>query len=457
MIKHPKRRKALFLKEISLQSSPPHNGVLYGPKTGNQRLMRINLIIVRCNNYRGSKMDSLKIFITQGRFIPHLLYCVFTAFWVLLWIVPSLAANSEELIRAQILAQLIPYVEQDLENKYDDPQLHWNLAKAYAIKFMMNPASGENHLGLAFGEYITSLDLEENPMARDEFEFLYNKTRRLIGAGETPFAEFYSNAKKLYDVQRKHIRIIINVRKELDTLYKQIKEKDHLNDVDLAYNATRAHIHEVFLIATGRKLIINRDTGNNIILAAGFYKRWYKAISSYGFDGTDLAVNKSFSKRFPKDSEIIRKGQNKGLFMSGNIKHLIIPGLGFYKAQSRSSSVSQVYTQDGSIVINSPQDGARVPGQPIVEGVISDERAEVWVMVHPMVTSDYWVQPRVTIRRGGVWRVQVYIGRPGSIDVGKHFEVMAVANPKEALREGKVLGTWPYAQWRSDVIEVIRR
>ncbi|MEW6571971.1 MAG: hypothetical protein AB1390_12535 [Nitrospirota bacterium] len=113
--------------------------------------------------------------------------------------------------------------------------------------------------------------------------------------------------------------------------------------------------------------------------------------------------------------------------------------------------------QNEYIAIKSPSDGASVPERPIVEGKVKNNSAQVWVIVHPMETSDYWVQPSVTVRKEGRWRVQVYIGRPGNIDVGKHFEIMAVAIPEETLREGKVLETWPKAQSQSEVIEVIRK
>ncbi len=113
--------------------------------------------------------------------------------------------------------------------------------------------------------------------------------------------------------------------------------------------------------------------------------------------------------------------------------------------------------QGENITIKFPSDGASVSERPIVQGVVMDKTAQVWVIVHPMKTSDYWVQPKVTVRKEGLWRVQVYIGRPGNIDVGKHFEMMAVANPKQTLHEGKVLGTWPEAQSQSEVIEVIRK
>lgn len=82
---------------------------------------------------------------------------------------------------------------------------------------------------------------------------------------------------------------------------------------------------------------------------------------------------------------------------------------------------------------------------------------KVWVVIHPMEASDYWVQPSLTVKNDGTWKVMIYVGRPGRIDVGKQFEVMAVANPKVNLKEGDVLSGWPEAEWKSEVIELIRK
>jgi hypothetical protein len=103
-----------------------------------------------------------------------------------------------------------------------------------------------------------------------------------------------------------------------------------------------------------------------------------------------------------------------------------------------------------------PLDRAKVTMRPLVEGYVADCAAEVWVVVHPMEVSDYWVQPPVTVRQDGAWGVQIYIGRPGMIDVGKHFEVMACANPYVQLWEGLVLGYWPAAEWKSDIVRIVR-
>lgn len=107
--------------------------------------------------------------------------------------------------------------------------------------------------------------------------------------------------------------------------------------------------------------------------------------------------------------------------------------------------------------ITAPPDKSEVPERPFVEGTVADPKAKVWVIVHPMAVSDYWVQPSVAVKEDGTWKVKIYIGRPGSIDVGEQFEIMAVANPKVKLKEGDVLSGWPEAQGKSEVIEVTRK
>lgn len=107
--------------------------------------------------------------------------------------------------------------------------------------------------------------------------------------------------------------------------------------------------------------------------------------------------------------------------------------------------------------ITAPSDGAKVPERPFVEGTVADPKAKVWVIVHPMDVSDYWVQPSLTPKKDGTWKVKIYTGRPGKIDVGKKFEIRAVASPEVKLKDGDVLSGWPEAKWKSQVIEVIRK
>jgi len=100
--------------------------------------------------------------------------------------------------------------------------------------------------------------------------------------------------------------------------------------------------------------------------------------------------------------------------------------------------------------------GETVPARMMIEGYISVSGPTVWVIVHPMETSEYWVQPAVTIQ-GNRLSAMVYIGRPGEVDMGKRFEIMAVADPQQNLREGFILDAWPKGLARSEIIMVVRQ
>jgi hypothetical protein len=114
-------------------------------------------------------------------------------------------------------------------------------------------------------------------------------------------------------------------------------------------------------------------------------------------------------------------------------------------------------SQGRRVEITSPADGGVAPSRLLVQGTSSDSSASVWLIVHPLEMSDYWVQPRVSVQEKGRWAVSAYIGRPGGEDAGKQFELLAVANPKDPLKEGEVLENWPEAEARSQVVIVTRK
>jgi hypothetical protein len=113
--------------------------------------------------------------------------------------------------------------------------------------------------------------------------------------------------------------------------------------------------------------------------------------------------------------------------------------------------------QSTKVWITEPKNRDIVPERPYVEGKVSNANAAVWVVVHPMEVADYWVHPRLTANQDGTWRVDAYLGRPGNVDAGKHFEIMAIANPQRPLNEGDVLRSWPDAASKSEVVEVVRK
>jgi len=108
-----------------------------------------------------------------------------------------------------------------------------------------------------------------------------------------------------------------------------------------------------------------------------------------------------------------------------------------------------------NISMTEPADGSKVANRNYVKGIISNPNAEVWVVIHPVDTSGFWIQPSVTVKNSGSWKVKAYFGRSGSIDSGKEFEIRAFANPTGTFREGKTHG-WPKAAARSDVVDVTR-
>lgn len=110
-----------------------------------------------------------------------------------------------------------------------------------------------------------------------------------------------------------------------------------------------------------------------------------------------------------------------------------------------------------SIRIVWPKDGSTVEMRNLIRGEVLDPASRVWVVVHPMDTSSYWVQPAVSVRRTGDWSVTAYFGRSGPIDVGKTFEVLAVVDPQMELQEGQFFDKWPDARLASSAIVVERK
>lgn len=109
-----------------------------------------------------------------------------------------------------------------------------------------------------------------------------------------------------------------------------------------------------------------------------------------------------------------------------------------------------------SVHISSPATGASVEHRQEVSGTVSDPDAEVWLVVRPKDTSEFWVQPPITTKEDGSWSVVPYFGRSPSQDARKVFELRAFANPTTPLKEGKA-ANWPTAQGKSNVVEVVRR
>jgi hypothetical protein len=108
------------------------------------------------------------------------------------------------------------------------------------------------------------------------------------------------------------------------------------------------------------------------------------------------------------------------------------------------------------VAIVTPCDQSRVGWRTLIGGRVSNPKAVVHVIIHPLEVNEHWVQPKIDVKSDGTWQVLAYFGRDGSVDVGKPFEIAAVVNPKAMLDEADQLADWPDAEARSDIVRVTR-
>jgi hypothetical protein len=109
-----------------------------------------------------------------------------------------------------------------------------------------------------------------------------------------------------------------------------------------------------------------------------------------------------------------------------------------------------------TIALTSHKDNDQAHHGELIRGTVSDSKANVWVIVHPLKADGYWVQNPSSVRPDGKWSCFAYFGVSSDTQIGESFEVQAVANPKTDLKAGDVLDTWPEAEASSNVVEVVR-
>lgn len=91
------------------------------------------------------------------------------------------------------------------------------------------------------------------------------------------------------------------------------------------------------------------------------------------------------------------------------------------------------------ISIASPAAGRHVCMRTMVSGCVSDATLQVFVLIHPMATNKFWVQPIPNMGADGSWEAYCYFGEQTQ-GVGEPFEIIAVASRHRNLfREGDTL------------------
>ena len=121
-------------------------------------------------------------------------------------------------------------------------------------------------------------------------------------------------------------------------------------------------------------------------------------------------------------------------------------------------SITALHAQDTSrtltVSILTPLDSSQVVPRQIITGSVSDPSVQVWVVIMPEETNEYWVQPRTAVRKDGTWSVRAYLGEEGTPS-GTPFQVRAFANPRSALKPGRT-NDWPEAEAESELVFVTR-
>ena len=100
--------------------------------------------------------------------------------------------------------------------------------------------------------------------------------------------------------------------------------------------------------------------------------------------------------------------------------------------------VSSQTTSSATVEITFPGNRATVDGHRItIDGTstgLKDTDLHLYVLVHPLSTSLWWVQPKVDINRDGSWITRIYIGES---DIGNNEDyVIKAILTSEILHEG---------------------
>ncbi len=107
--------------------------------------------------------------------------------------------------------------------------------------------------------------------------------------------------------------------------------------------------------------------------------------------------------------------------------------------QFSTETHQDIQTTNQSINIISPTQGSHVCQRTTISGNISNPELQVFILIHPMATNKFWVQPIPNMRSDGRWEAYCYFGEPDQ-GVGEPFEIIAIASRNRNLfEEGRTL------------------
>lgn len=113
-----------------------------------------------------------------------------------------------------------------------------------------------------------------------------------------------------------------------------------------------------------------------------------------------------------------------------------------------------------SITIISPTENGNVSSRNIVKGTstnISGSNLNIYVLVCPIESQEWWVQPNVKLLSNGNWSTNAFFGDQANLqkDSGKKFMITVIATSTK-LERGRTLEDIPENVYQVDITEVVR-
>lgn len=134
----------------------------------------------------------------------------------------------------------------------------------------------------------------------------------------------------------------------------------------------------------------------------------------------------------------------------------IFSGIGVFLLVWLVLGVRWLWGRRGAKVsIDWPAQGSRVSQQEFVRGRVNAACKNITIIVHPIGNAGYWIQPPVSVREDGSWTGLAFVGSPD--ESGGLFEIAAFAGNGDLFRRGEILGAWPRAVAKSNIVEVQRK
>ena len=147
---------------------------------------------------------------------------------------------------------------------------------------------------------------------------------------------------------------------------------------------------------------------------------------------------------------------------AGSIRLLGFVALGFLTALAAYAVIAHMRaaSRPNGLLMHRPYTRQTVSRRPVVEGNVSNADT-VWIVVRPVGSDEYYIQPPIKVEYDGTWRSQIYVGTVGKDNIGSAFQIRAFVNPAGAFKvleeyERHVFNGWPEAELSTGIVEIVR-